>query len=201
MSRTLTSQEHNEEIQYHREFHENTTLLNDKSNRGLGSISRLVSIKIALKGTTCYKEVADEIVQELSRVQKVPVKDERSIRRRVYDAINILLAMKFIKREYRTIQWHGPILENMTDFADSEVSATPKNWPHQEQYSEIHPPRDSPSVHNGLTVVPRPFLLIFISSSTTQALVRRGSQNNRLRLKLRGSYNIINDTSMDVKCI
>jgi hypothetical protein len=62
------------------------------------------------KGRTTYNEVADELVAEMSKVDpsgyEVPY-DEKNIRRRVYDAINVLMAMNIIQKEKKEIIWNG----------------------------------------------------------------------------------------------
>ena len=69
--------------------------------------------KVEEKGQTTYNEVADELVREflssrpllspLSPEAKKPKGqyDEKNIRRRVYDALNVLMAMDIISKEVR----------------------------------------------------------------------------------------------------
>lgn len=74
-----------------------------------------------LKGTTTYNEVADELVAEFSAdpiasraafqggflpVDAEPF-DQKNIRRRVYDALNVLMAMNIISKEKKEIRWIG----------------------------------------------------------------------------------------------
>ena len=60
--------------------------------------------KVEQKGTTSYSEVADELVQETSSEQS---SDEKNIRRRVYDALNVLMAMDIIGKDKKQIMWKG----------------------------------------------------------------------------------------------
>jgi len=69
--------------------------------------------KVREKGTTTYNEVADELVKELSESEKrtpgssdIPI-DHKNIRRRVYDALNVLMAMNIISKEKKEIKWIG----------------------------------------------------------------------------------------------
>lgn len=77
--------------------------------------------KVKLKGTTTYNEVADELVAEFSAdpiasraafqggflpADAEPF-DQKNIRRRVYDALNVLMAMNIISKEKKEIRWIG----------------------------------------------------------------------------------------------
>jgi transcription factor Dp-2 len=82
-----------------------------KANRGLRHFSMMVCKKVEEKGTTTYNEVADELVSKVieERRQEDPDGrfDEKNIRRRVYDALNVLMAMDIISKEKKEITWKG----------------------------------------------------------------------------------------------
>ena len=87
-----------------------------KISKGLRHFSMRVCKKVEEKGTTSYNEVADELVQELSGgggdqggQNGTPdvAYDEKNIRRRVYDALNVLMAMDIISKEKKEITWRG----------------------------------------------------------------------------------------------
>ncbi|PNY09863.1 transcription factor-like protein DPB-like [Trifolium pratense] len=70
--------------------------------------------KVESKGRTTYNEVADELVAEFSDPSNGGVMspdqqqyDEKNIRRRVYDALNVLMAMDIISKDKKEIQWRG----------------------------------------------------------------------------------------------
>ncbi|KAL7023117.1 hypothetical protein ACKWTF_012495 [Chironomus riparius] len=66
--------------------------------------------KVKEKGTTSYNEVADELVLEESEDAGTSVNgsyDQKNIRRRVYDALNVLMAMNIISKEKKEIKWLG----------------------------------------------------------------------------------------------
>lgn len=87
--------------------------------------------KVEEKGTTTYNEVADELVEEVSYIVSsihlffknfhVPLLlqeangqpldssnyDQKNIRRRVYDALNVLMAMNIISKDKKEIRWIG----------------------------------------------------------------------------------------------
>ncbi|EDV19889.1 uncharacterized protein TRIADDRAFT_32839 [Trichoplax adhaerens] len=70
--------------------------------------------KVQQKGTTTYNEVvADELVREFSgdpdrgMPSNDQTYDQKNIRRRVYDALNVLMAMNIISKEKKEIKWIG----------------------------------------------------------------------------------------------
>ncbi|KAF4527526.1 hypothetical protein B566_EDAN015626 [Ephemera danica] len=84
----------------------------EKGGKGLRHFSKKVCEKVRRKGTTSYNEVADELVAEFTN----PVNcfstsadqyDQKNIRRRVYDALNVLMAMNIISKEKKEIRWLG----------------------------------------------------------------------------------------------
>ena len=79
--------------------------------RGLRHFSMMVCQKVEEKGTTTYNEVADELVKKVvaERRKEDPNGkfDEKNIRRRVYDALNVLMAMDIISKEKKEITWKG----------------------------------------------------------------------------------------------
>jgi transcription factor Dp-1 len=83
----------------------------EKASKGLRHFSMKVCRKVEEKGQTTYNEVADELVTEVmaERTADEPrgVYDEKNIRRRVYDALNVLMAMDIISKEKKEIRWKG----------------------------------------------------------------------------------------------
>lgn len=81
--------------------------------KGLRHFSMKVCEKVEKKGVTTYNEVADELVSELSDLQgglsdfMGQQFDQKNIRRRVYDALNVLMAMNIISKEKKEIRWIG----------------------------------------------------------------------------------------------
>ena len=68
----------------------------------------MVCQKVEEKGTTTYNEVADELVKKVVAERETEGKfDEKNIRRRVYDALNVLMAMDIISKERKDITWRG----------------------------------------------------------------------------------------------
>ena len=82
-----------------------------KPYKGLRHFSMMVCKKVEEKGVTTYNEVADELVRHVvkERRKEDPSSkfDEKNIRRRVYDALNVLMAMDIITKEKKEISWKG----------------------------------------------------------------------------------------------
>lgn len=75
-----------------------------KAYRGLRHFSILVCKKVEQKQHTSYTEVADDLVHEVLE----DTYDEKNIRRRVYDALNVLIAMEIIQKDdKKNITWRG----------------------------------------------------------------------------------------------
>uniref|UniRef100_A0A6I8QRF1 Transcription factor Dp-1 n=1 Tax=Xenopus tropicalis TaxID=8364 RepID=A0A6I8QRF1_XENTR len=85
----------------------------EKNGKGLRHFSMKVCEKVQKKGTTSYNEVADELVAEFSSADnhispnESQAYDQKNIRRRVYDALNVLMAMNIISKEKKEIKWIG----------------------------------------------------------------------------------------------
>ncbi|XP_016422145.1 transcription factor Dp-1-like isoform X2 [Sinocyclocheilus rhinocerous] len=86
----------------------------DKNGKGLRHFSMKVCEKVQKKVVTSYNEVADELVAELSSGDNnnispndAHVYDQKNIRRRVYDALNVLMAMNIISKDKKEIKWIG----------------------------------------------------------------------------------------------
>lgn len=65
--------------------------------------------KVEEKGTTSYNEVADELVRELALEGEYgsgreAQYDDKNIRRRVYDALNVLMAIDIISKDRKEIK-------------------------------------------------------------------------------------------------
>lgn len=80
-----------------------------KANKGLRHFSKRVCDKVKTKMVTTYKEVADELVAECVGNNESPtfLYDQKNIRRRVYDALNVLMALDIIAKNKKDITWKG----------------------------------------------------------------------------------------------
>lgn len=97
---------------------------NDKVSKGLRAFSAQVAKKVEEKQRTSYNEVADELVAELQISADPGARghDEKNIRRRVYDALNVLIAIKVISKDKKEIRWNGMPTSTQQDYESLEVS-------------------------------------------------------------------------------
>ncbi|XP_047089463.1 transcription factor-like protein DPB [Lolium rigidum] len=104
----------------------------DKGGRGLRQFSMKVCEKVESKGRTTYNEVADELVAEFSDPNNnieapdpdnpnAQQYDEKNIRRRVYDALNVLMAMEIISKDKKQIQWKGLPRTSVNDIEELQT--------------------------------------------------------------------------------
>lgn len=90
--------------------------------KGLRLFSKQVCDKVAEKKTTTYNEVADELAADIQRNNHnntVGI-DQKNIRRRVYDALNVLMALDIITKDRKEIKWLG-INNNEQDLLEQEI--------------------------------------------------------------------------------
>ncbi len=97
--------------EYFDDYSESKRKKGDKGGKGLRHFSMKVCEKVKAKGVTSYNEVADELVMEFSENRHLSPNDsaydQKNIRRRVYDALNVLMAMDIITKEKKEIRWIG----------------------------------------------------------------------------------------------
>eukprot|EP01113_Clastostelium_recurvatum_P048634 TRINITY_DN8900_c0_g1_i1.p1 TRINITY_DN8900_c0_g1~~TRINITY_DN8900_c0_g1_i1.p1 ORF type:complete len:278 (-),score=94.91 TRINITY_DN8900_c0_g1_i1:60-893(-) len=82
----------------------------DDANKGLRHFSLKVCQKVEGKRSTSYNEVADELVAEIatsSGDKIMTAVEQKNVRRRVYDVLNVLMAMNIIAKDKKAIQWIG----------------------------------------------------------------------------------------------
>ena len=81
----------------------------EREQRGLRHFSMRVCEKVEEKQHTTYNIVANELVEELriTAMEKNEEFDEKNVRRRVYDALNVLEAVNIITKKKKEIFWKG----------------------------------------------------------------------------------------------
>ncbi|KFM29192.1 Transcription factor Dp [Auxenochlorella protothecoides] len=99
---------------------------------GLKEYSLMVCEKVLARGTTTYNEVADSLVQDFMagnvRGACDGEIDEKNIRRRVYDALNVLEACGAIAKDSKSVRWvswprgppAGPAASSATGVAEQQ---------------------------------------------------------------------------------
>ena len=71
----------------------------NKINYGLKEISKMVINIIKRQKQTSYKEISDEIV---NIINKIGIKEQKNIRRRIYDSLNVMKSMNLFSKEKKT---------------------------------------------------------------------------------------------------
>ena len=71
----------------------------NKINYGLKEISKMVINIIKREKQTSYKEISDEIV---NIINKIGIKEQKNIRRRIYDSLNVMKSMNLFSKEKKT---------------------------------------------------------------------------------------------------
>eukprot|EP00808_Paulinella_micropora_P031866 g74174.t1 len=109
-------------------------------NKGLRHFSIKVCEKLSQTGETTYNEIAELLVaesrpspQELAAVKGY---DEKNIRRRIYDALNVLMAMDIIQKDKKKIRWQGIKFadgNNADSASDSEAARETPNLKNQKE--------------------------------------------------------------------
>jgi len=110
LDRSFTRKRQEIEVDYVPEYGKRRK--SEKGGKGLRHFSMKVCEKVRKKGVTSYNEVADELVAEftnpaLNTAATDQQYDQKNIRRRVYDALNVLMAMNIISKEKKLIKWLG----------------------------------------------------------------------------------------------
>ena len=85
---------------------------------GLKEISKRVMDIIKQSGKTTYKAISDQIVNEINEKS---LKDEKNIRRRIYDSLNVMKSMKLFNRDKntKTIMWnYGQEFDPLNEIED-----------------------------------------------------------------------------------
>jgi hypothetical protein len=88
---------------------------------GLKEISKKVREIVKKCKRTTYKDISDKIVNEINECSTQDTKDEKNIRRRIYDSLNVMKAMKLFQKDKtnKNIIWNGDnINENDSDCED-----------------------------------------------------------------------------------
>jgi hypothetical protein len=86
-----------------------TPATSEREQKGLRHFSMRVCEKVEEKKHTSYNEVANELVEELrsTAAETNADFDEKNVRRRVYDALNVLMALEIITKKKKEIFWNG----------------------------------------------------------------------------------------------
>ena len=88
--------------------------LNSRMNRGLKILSARVREVVKGEGSITYKQVADRLMREEKEAEAGNAKEEKNVRRRVYDALNVLIAAGMLRKLGKFISWRTEPLRKTT---------------------------------------------------------------------------------------
>jgi len=77
-----------------------------RSSKGLKCLSRRVKEVVQERATSTYKDVAEDLIREKDPADTSD-KGEKNIRRRVYDALNVLIAAGVMGKRGKLVMWRG----------------------------------------------------------------------------------------------
>lgn len=87
-------------------YSEESEMETPRSARGLKHLTTLVKNLVCKHQPTSFKNVAVKLIDELIVTDgSERVKEEKNVRRRVYDAINVLIAAEVLERNGRNVSW------------------------------------------------------------------------------------------------
>lgn len=115
-----------------------------RSSRGLKRLSRRVKEVVQERATSTYKDVAEDLIRELDPTETPDKeKEEKNIRRRVYDALNVLIAAGVMGKRGKLVVWRGaelcyqPPTESQERYQNSVYEKRRQLQELVEQYSSL----------------------------------------------------------------
>lgn len=90
-------------------FSENNLSFSNKNSRGLKYLSIKVRELVMKKKETSYKDIADQLLREMRKKNTCLENDKevQNIKRRIYDALNVLVATDIFKKKGKTVVYDG----------------------------------------------------------------------------------------------
>lgn len=101
-----------------------------KNNKGLKLLSVSVRDIVIEKQSTTYKEVADSILKEMMKMERFKgglktdlAREEQNIKRRVYDALNVLISAGILIKEGKKVRKNESFLKIKVNCKRSEINS------------------------------------------------------------------------------
>ncbi|KAI8084468.1 E2F/DP family winged-helix DNA-binding domain-containing protein [Halteromyces radiatus] len=87
------------------------------NKKGLRLFSQHVCDILQQRGRSTYNQLVQQLIEELNETPSFESTcDPKNIRRRVYDALNVLMAIDFITKDKKEIRWKGAVYCPDNDF-------------------------------------------------------------------------------------
>lgn len=100
-SRSTRSDQMPERTRFPMTFSKDTPFTSQRSKNGLKILSWKVKEIVEKLGSSTYQEVADYLINDENESKS---KEEKNIRRRVYDALNVLIAVGVLKKHSKRVE-------------------------------------------------------------------------------------------------
>ena len=101
-----------------------------KNNKGLKLLSVSVRDIVIEKQSTTYKEVADSILKEMMKMERFKgglktdlAREEQNIKRRVYDALNVLISAGILIKEGKKVRKNESFVKIKVNCKRSEINS------------------------------------------------------------------------------
>ena len=146
-------------------------ILNSRTNTlGLKEISNKVKEIMKRKGQTTYKEISDEIVSE---IKGKGIKDEKNIRRRIYDALNVMKSINLFQKEKgsKKIMWNYSEGKNYIVPFENNNIFNKKNYD-KDYYDKIN------DLNNDISIKKKTLKVLSKELNSLKFIIERNKKNN-----------------------
>ena len=146
-------------------------ILNSRTNTlGLKEISNKVKEIMKRKGQTTYKEISDEIVSE---IKGKGIKDEKNIRRRIYDALNVMKSINLFQKEKgsKKIMWNYSEGKNYIVPFENNNIFNKKNYD-KDYYDKIN------DLNNDISIKKKTLKVLSKELNSLKFIIDRNKKNN-----------------------
>ncbi|CAG9312264.1 Dp_1 [Blepharisma stoltei] len=182
-------------------------------NKGLRMLSVRVKDIISRNGFGSYKEVADELMNELGGREGFNIKrDEKNILRRVYDALNVLIASGILTKEGKRYYWKGLnrniISDENINIKDCVDKTKKKVQAKKEALKELSNRyysikalinRNKKMLKSG-NIIPFPFIIVGIEKEKLRNIqIESNNDNTEVILRSQKQYNYFGDSDILIK--
>ena len=146
-------------------------ILNSRTNTlGLKEISNKVKEIMKRKGQTTCKEISDEIVSE---IKGKGIKDEKNIRRRIYDALNVMKSINLFQKEKgsKKIMWNYSEGKNYIVPFENNNIFNKKNYD-KDYYDKIN------DLNNDISIKKKTLKVLSKELNSLKFIIERNKKNN-----------------------
>jgi hypothetical protein len=122
------------------------------------------------KGQTTYKEISDEIVSE---IKGKGIKDEKNIRRRIYDALNVMKSINLFQKEKgsKKIMWNYSEGKNYIVPFENNNIFNKKNYD-KDYYDKIN------DLNNDISIKKKTLKVLSKELNSLKFIIERNKKNN-----------------------